>query len=113
MEINMQEIFERAAKAELKRENKVFNRDMRPECHIDVTAQSVMECVEGRVSEKLYQDMMDYLLGYTDDMQLEIADNLLDAVCYGWQHYIGIPHIDMIMQGFYLLIKEEISHSIN
>ena len=106
-------IFERAAKAELKRENKVFNRDMRPECHIDVTAQSVMECVEGRVSDKLYQDMMDYLLGFTDDMQLEIADNLLDAVCYGWQHYIGIPHIDMIMQGFYLLIEEEISHSID
>ena len=109
----MKELFERAAKAELKRENKVFNRDMRPECPIDGTAQFVMECIEGRVSDELYQDMMDYLLGYTDDMQLEIADNLLDAVCYGWQHYIGIPHIDMIMQGFYLLIKEEISHSIN
>ena len=80
MEINFKEIFEKAAKAELKRENKVFNRDMRPECHIDGIAQSVMECVEGRVSDKLYQDMMDYLLGFTDDMQLEIADNLLDAV---------------------------------
>ena len=109
----MQEIFERAAKAELKRENKVFNRDMRPECHIDGTAQSVMECVEGRVSDKLYQDMMDYLLGFTDDMQLESADNLLDAVCHGWQHYIGIPHIDMIMFGFYLLIEEEMNHSSN
>ena len=113
MEINMQEIFERAAKAELKRENKVFNRNMRPECHIDGTAKSVMECIEGRVSDELYQDMMDYLLGYTDDMQLVIADNLLDAVCYGWQHYIGIPHIDMIMFGFYLLIEEEMNHSSN
>ena len=106
-------IFERAAKAELKRENKVFKRNMRSECHIDGTALSVMECIEGRVSDELYQDMMDYLLCFNEDMQLEIADNLLDAVCYGWQHYIGIPHIDMIMQGFYLLIKEEISHSIN
>ena len=106
-------IFERAAKAELKRENKVFNRDMRPECHIDVTAQSVMECVEGRVSDKLYQDMMDYLLGFTDDMQLEIADNLLDAVCHGWQHYINITHIDNIMKNFYFLINEEITHQIN
>ena len=100
-------------KAVTKREQKVFKRNMRSECHIDGTAQSVMECIEGRVSDELYQDMMDYLLGYTDDMQLEIADNLLDAVCYGWQHYIGIPHIGMIMQGFYLLIEEEISHSIN
>jgi hypothetical protein len=109
----MKEIFERAAKAEPKRERKIFNRDVRPEYSIDGTAKSVMECIEGRVSDELYQDMMDYLLGYTDDMQLEIADNLLDAVCYGWQHYIGIPHIDMIMQGFYLLIEEEISHSID
>ena len=106
-------IFERAAKAELKREHKVFNRNMRPECHIDGTAQFVMECVKGRVSDELYQDMMDYLLGYTDDMQLVIADNLLDAMCYGWQHYIGIPHIDMIMFGFYLLIEEEMNHSSN
>ena len=106
-------IFERAAKAELKRENKVFNRDMRPECHIDVTAQSVMECVEERVSKKLYEDMMDYLLGFTDDMQLVIADNLLDAVCHGWEHYIGIRHIDNIMKNFYCLINEEMTHQFN
>ena len=106
-------IFERAAKAELKREDKVFNSDMRPECHIDGTAQFVMECIEGRVSEKLYQDMMDYLLGFTDDMQLEIADNLLDAVCSGWEHYINIPHIDTKMKSFYLLIEEEMNHSSN
>ena len=109
----MKELFENAAKAELKRENKVFNRDMRPECHIDVTAQSVMECIEGRVSDELYQDMMDYLLGFTDDMQLEIADNLLDAVCHGWEHYIGIRHIDNIMKNFYFLINEEITHQSN
>ena len=113
MEINFKEIFERAAKAETKRERKIFKRDLRPECHIDGTAKSVMECIEGRVSEELYQDMMNYLLGYTDDMQLEIADNLLDAVCYGWRHYIGIPHIDMIMHGFYLLIEEEMTNFSN
>ena len=106
-------IFERAAKAELKREHRVFNRDMRPECHIDVTAQSVMECIEGRVSNALYQDMMDYLLGFNEDMQLEIADNLLDAVCHGWQHYIGIPHIDTKMKSFYLLIEEEMTNQVN
>lgn len=109
----MQEIFEKATKAELKRENKVFNRNMRPECRIDGTAQSVMECIEGRVSDKLYQDMKDYLLGFTDDMQLEIADNLLDAVCHGWQHYIGIPHIDTKMKSFYFLIEEEMTNQVN
>jgi hypothetical protein len=113
MEINMKEIFERAAKAEPKRERKIFNRDVRPEYSIDGTAKSVMECIEGRVSEELYQDMMTYLLGYSDNMQLEIADNLLDAVCYGWRHYIGIPQIDMIMHVFYILIEDEVNQQVN
>ena len=97
----------------MQRENKVFNLDKRHEYHIDSTAQSVMECIEGRVSDKLYQDMMDYLPGFNDDMQLEIADHLLDAVCHGWQHYIGIPHIDTNMKSFYLLIEEEMTNQVN
>lgn len=106
-------IFERAIKAEPKREKKIFMRDMKAECTIDCTAQSVMECVEPRVSKKLYEDMMDYLLGFNEDMQLEIADNLLDAVCYGWEHYVGIRHIDTKMKSFYLLIEEEIKNPSN
>ena len=111
--VDISVIFERAMKAEPKREHKVFNRDMRHECTIDGIAQSVMECIEGRISDKLYQDMMDYLLGFNEDMQLEIADNLLDAVCYGWEHYVGIPHIDTNMKDFYLSIEEEIKNPSN
>ena len=97
----------------MEREHKVFARDMRHECEIDCTARSVMEIVEEHVSPALYEDMMDFLLGFTDDMQLEIADNLLDAVCYGWEHYIGIRHIDNAMKSFYLLIEEEMKEVIN
>lgn len=110
---NFATIFERAAKAEPKREKKVFNHHMRAQCPIDGVAQSVMECVEPRVSKKLYQDMMDYLIGFSDDMQLEIANNLLDAVCHGWEHYVGIRHIDTKMKSFYLLIEEEMTHQSN
>ena len=109
----MQELFERAMKAELKREHKVFARDMRHEYHIDCTARMVMEIVEEHVSPELFEEMMDYLLGFTDDMQLVIADNLLDAVCHGWEHYIGIHHIDNIMKNFYFLINEEMTQQSN
>ena len=47
----MEELFKKAMKAVTKREQKVFKRNMRSECHIDGTAQSVMECIEGRVSD--------------------------------------------------------------
>ena len=106
-------IFEKVMKAEPVRKKKIITRDMRAQYPIDGVAKSVLENIEGRVSDKLYQDMMDYLLGFNDDMQLEIADNLLDAVCYGWQHYIGIPHIDTKMKSFYLLIEEEMTNQVN
>ena len=106
-------IFEKAMKAEPVRKKKIITRDMRAQYPIDGIAKSVFENIEGRVSDKLYQDMMDYLLGFNDDMQLEIADNLLDAVCHGWQHYIGIPHIDTKMKGFYFLIEEEMTNQVN
>ena len=97
----------------MQREPNVFVIDMKADCHIDCTAQSLMEIVEGCVSTKLFEDMMDYLLGFTDDMQLEIADNFLDAVCHGWEHYVGIRHIDNAMKSFYVLINEEMQGVIN
>ena len=106
-------IFERAMKAEPKRKKKIIMRNMKAQYPIDGVAKSVLENIEGRVSDALYRDMMDYLLGFNDDMQLEIADNLLDAVCYGWQHYIGIPHIDTNMMDFYLSIEEEMKNQSN
>jgi len=110
---NFSIIFEKAMKAEPIRKKKIITRDMRAQYPIDGIAKSVLENIEGRVSDKLYQDMMDYLLGFNEDMQLEIADNLLDAVCYGWEHYIGIPHIDTNMMDFYLSIEEEIKNQSN
>ena len=89
-------------------ERKIFKRDMRAEYPIFCVAESVLENMEERVSQELYDDMKDYLLGFTDDMQLEIADNLLDAVCHGWEHYVGIRHIDLRLKNFYQLIDKEV-----
>ena len=90
------------------KEKKIFNRDMQAEYPIFCVAESVLENVEERVSKELYDNMKDYLLGFTDDMQLEIADDLLDAVCHGWEHYTGICHIDKKLKSFYQRIDEEV-----
>jgi len=97
----------------MERKEKIIMHNMKAECTIDGVAKSVLENIEERVSDKLYQDMMDYLWGFNDDMQLEIADYLLDAVCHGWEHYVSIHHIDNIMKNFYLLIEEEMTHQSN
>ena len=89
-------------------EKRILKKEMRAEGSIFCVAESVLENVEERVSKELYDEMTDYLYGFTDDMQLEIADDLLDAVCHGWEHYIGIRHIDQKLKYFYQLIDKEV-----
>lgn len=89
-------------------ERKIIKRDMRTECPIFCVAESVLENVDERVSKELYDEMKDFLYGFTDDIQLAIADNLLDAVCFGWEHYIGIRHIDQKLKSFYQRIDGEV-----
>lgn len=91
---------------------RIFKRNMRYAWEIDPDAQALMNFVELRVSKHLFEDMMDFLLGFDSDMQLEIADNLLDCVRDNYDRYIGIRHIDTKMRCFYMLIDEEMGRKL-
>ena len=58
-------------------------KDLSMQFEIDDVAYSVFVNIEGRVNDELYNQMYDYMLGFDKEMQLVIADNLLDAVIYG------------------------------
>ena len=51
--------------------------------------------------ERLQAQMKDALRGFSEDMALEVADNLLDCYSYGVRHYIGIEHIDKLLHSLY------------
>ena len=87
---------------------KIFKNDLRMQFEIDETAYSVFVNIEGRVNDELYNQLYDYMLGFDKEMQLVIADNLLDAVIYGWEHYTYIDHVDDKLKSFYLLIDKEL-----
>lgn len=82
--------------------------DLSNEFEVDGIAGDVMECIMSRVSEELYNQMYDYLFGFEAGLQLVIADNLLDAACYGWEHFTGIDHVDEKLRIFYFLIDKEL-----
>lgn len=91
---------------------KILKTNLSLDWDINPEAEELMEFVEPRVSKRLYEDMMDYLLGFDEEMQLEIADNLLDSVHDNCEHYIGIRHIDTKMRCFYMLIDEEMGRKL-
>lgn len=51
--------------------------------------------------ERIRRQAENVLRGFTEDMALEIADNLIDCWCYGVRHYIGIKHVDCLLNSMY------------
>jgi len=54
--------------------------------------------------ESLRADMVDALRGFTEDMALEIADNLIDCWTGFGLHVTGIEHVDELLGRFYMRI---------
>lgn len=86
---------------------KVIEQDLTGLFGIESTAQYVMECLEDKVSSELLELLKQMLLGFSDDMQLEIADNLLDFTCGHVIHTTGCKSADVILAACYICIAAE------
>ena len=86
---------------------KVYEQDLTYQFGVDSTAQYVMECLEDKVSSKLLDVLNAMLLGFNDDMQLEIADDLLDFAYGQVVHTTGCPSADAVLNACYTWIAEE------
>ena len=86
---------------------KVYEQDLTYQFGVDSTAQYVMECLEDKVSPKLLDVLNAMLLGFNDDMQLEIADDLLDFAYGQVVHTTGCPSADAVLNACYTWIAEE------
>ena len=86
---------------------KVYEQDLTTQFSVDGTAQYVMECLEDKVSPKLLDVLNAMLLGFNDDMQLEIADDLLDFAYGQVVHTTGCPSADAVLNACYTWIAEE------
>lgn len=93
---NLTECFNRKAK--------LIPQDLTDMYGLDSTAAFVLECMEDKVDAELYELMKTTLLGFSSDMQLEMADNLLDFVCSNVMHSTGIYTADYVLAQLYLCI---------
>ena len=94
-------------KVSLEKNLKVYEQDLTYQFGVDGTAQYVMECLEDKVSPKLLDVLNAMLLGFNDDMQLEIADDLLDFAYGQVVHTTGCPSADAVLNACYTWIAEE------
>ena len=94
-------------------ELEVIEQDLSHEQAIDGTAMTVMECLEDKVSKGLFEMLKTVLLGFSEPMQLEIADDLLDFACQQVIHTTGCISVDVVLGSCYKWIAEEKGIIIN
>ena len=86
---------------------KVIEQDLRDGYSIDGTSTIVMDCLDDEPSPDLLELLKQMLLGFNDDMQLEIADNLLDFAHGHVVHTTGCPSADAVLEACYMWIAED------
>ena len=86
---------------------KVENHDLRRDYGLNPSAEREMITLEKKVSPQLYGMLIQQLLGFHADMQLEMAENL---VVFAYQHIAnstGCPSVDFILDVCYTWIATE------
>ena len=94
----------------LARNVQVMNQDLRREFGLNPSADREMTTLEKKVSPQLYGMLIQQLLGFHADMQLEMAE---DLVIFSYQHIAhstGCPSVDFVLDICYSWIADE--HSI-
>ena len=88
-------------------DGKEFYNDLRDQNPIDSVARTVLENVKTRITDDLYNDIVESLRGFSEEIQLEIADDVLDYVCNKWVHKTNLKSVDTLLFGMYARIKEQ------
>ena len=86
---------------------KVIEQDLRSEQEMETVAESLIELLDGKVSAELQVIIMEMMLGFSKEMQLEIADNLLDFAHGHVVHTTGCWSADAVLKTCYEWIAEE------
>jgi hypothetical protein len=74
---------------------------------MDRVAEQVMTGLEDMVSPVLYGTLIMLVRGFDEDMQLEMADDLVDFAKYHVAHTTGVMSADVILDLGYMMIAEE------
>ena len=85
----------------------VIEQDLRSEQEMETVAEWLIELLDGKVSAELQVIIMEMMLGFSKEMQLEIADDLLDFAHGHVVHTTGCCSADAVLKACYEWIAEE------
>ena len=85
----------------------VVEKDLRSDYGVDLVARRIIKELQTKVSPILYGMLIQQLLAFHEDMQLEMADNLVLFARSHVANFTGCPSADMVLDSCYIWIGKE------
>ena len=89
------------------RKVRVENQDLRSEFGLNPSAEREMTTLANKVSPQLYGMLVQQLMGFHADMQLEMAEDLVMFALEHIAHSTGCPSVDFVLDICYTWISME------
>ena len=87
---------------------KVIEGEMSCDQDIDSYALNVKDLLDQQVSQELSEKLTEMLLGFNEDVQLEMVENMLSFICAKVLHTTGCYSVDTALELCYKWIGEEL-----
>ena len=82
-------------------------QDMMPDYGLKPEVEEIMDRVATEVSPLLNEMLIEQLLGFHEDMQLEMAEDLEEFACMHETHFTGCADVDYVLTQCYGWIAAE------
>ena len=86
---------------------KVIEGEMSCDQDIDSYALNVKDLLDQQVSQELSEKLTEMLLGFNEDVQLEMVENMLSFICANVLHTTGCYSVDTALEMCYKWIGDE------
>ncbi len=80
--------------------------------YMEHDAESVMHRLENKVSKSLLFMLNQQLLGFSSQMQQELALDMVEYVCEDIMRMTGCPSADYVLEICYAWIEDEVKHQM-
>ena len=86
---------------------RMVHQDLLRQHPLDPVAERILDCMRGRISPALQGHFMQLLRSFDEEMQIEMADDLLDFSKSHTAHTTGVISADVILDLGYQMIAFE------
>jgi hypothetical protein len=86
---------------------RMVHQDLLKQHPLDPVAERILDCMRGRISPALQGHFMQLLRSFDEEMQVEMADDLLDFSSDHIAHTTGVISADVILDLGYKMIAYE------